>query len=108
MRVVRVLLEEKLGRPIRSGFVVMHSCDNPPCCNPAHLEEGTQGDNIRQAKARGRNARGESHGLARLTEEQVRQIRIAEGSYVDIARQFGVSRPAVSMIRLRRRWAHVE
>ncbi len=32
--------------PIKKGLVIMHSCDNPPCCNPAHLEMGTQSKNI--------------------------------------------------------------
>lgn len=34
--------------------VVRHRCDNPPCCNPAHLETGTQAQNIADALARGR------------------------------------------------------
>lgn len=33
---------------------VMHSCDNPPCCNPAHLSQGTRRQNIRDAISRGR------------------------------------------------------
>lgn len=32
---------------------VLHSCDNPPCCNPNHLHSGTQGDNNRERKERG-------------------------------------------------------
>ena len=33
---------------------ILHSCDFPPCCNPAHLRPGTKRDNIHDAQARGR------------------------------------------------------
>lgn len=37
---------------------VLHGCDNPPCCNPAHLTQGTDADNIGDAMKRGRPHRG--------------------------------------------------
>jgi hypothetical protein len=39
------------------GLFVLHSCDNPPCCNPAHLRIGTAADNAQDASSRGRTLR---------------------------------------------------
>jgi len=36
----------------------LHTCDNPPCCNPSHIIEGTLRDNVAQMMARGRQAKG--------------------------------------------------
>lgn len=40
---------------IPAGQVIMHTCDNPPCINPAHLRLGTYGDNINDCVAKGRH-----------------------------------------------------
>jgi hypothetical protein len=40
--------------PIPDGMNICHSCDNPPCCNPAHLFLGSQPENVADAKAKKR------------------------------------------------------
>lgn len=40
--------------PIPEGLIVMHLCNNPPCCNPKHLEAGTQSENIQIMRVLGR------------------------------------------------------
>jgi len=84
-----------------SEFVIRHSCHNPSCVNPDHLSTGTNQDNVNDMIAAGRQVilRGEAHGRCKLTDEQVRAIRVAEGLHKDIAVRFGVSRHHICCIK---------
>jgi hypothetical protein len=102
-----------------------HHCDNPGCVNDGHLFEGSKSDNNADAMAKGRHvapcgehhgrrtrpestARGERHGLARLTEQQVRDIRanyaLCRVTQAELACRFGVHHSTVGRIVTGRTW----
>jgi len=91
--------------------LILHSCDTPLCCNPAHLREGSQLENMRDAIERGRTKVGSQHGQAKLTEADIPVVRslAAEGwSQEAIARRFGVSRGPIKAILGGWTWKHVK
>jgi hypothetical protein len=99
------------GQAPDASILVCHTCDNPPCCNPVHLFEGSPADNSHDRDAKGRQQRGERHSRARLTEADIRAIRAAyaEGaSQQAIASRYGVTQVNISAIVRRKAWAHVQ
>ena len=93
---------------IPDGLLSLHKCDNPPCCNPAHLFLGTSQDNAddRDQKGRLNHSSGEKHNMAKLTWEKVRLIR-SERSNISVsktAREFGVCRTVISRVLSGMNW----
>lgn len=84
-------------------YDVLHSCDNPSCCNPRHLFLGTQQENMKDASRKGR------HGK-KLTTDQVKSIllrHLAGMANGDIAAEFGVSETTVSYIGNGHTWNQI-
>lgn len=63
--------------PIPDGLQVLHDCDNPRCCNPAHLHLGTLQQNMAERDQRGRGGarRGSAHWKYRVTPAIHAQLR---------------------------------
>lgn len=117
----RVVLTHRLAFELAGGVIgpdlcVCHTCDNPACVNPSHLFTASISENDADMVRKGRHVvpyvRGEKHGMAKLTETQVREIRTRyeRGSvtYKSLAREYGVTREHIGVIIRRERWAWVE
>lgn len=98
--------------PGHHGWVVLHTCDNRACCNPAHLRLGSQTDNVKDMDAKRRRVavvqRGEAHHETKITEDDVRAIRASPLSNTELARQYGMWRQTIRNIRIGKTWGHVK
>jgi len=94
------------------GLVVMHKCDNPKCVNPDHLMLGTQAENVQDMRQKGREKHrslsGSEHGMSKLTDDLVRDIRSSNESGPAISKRLGVSTATIYDVRNRKIWKHVE
>jgi len=96
--------------PIPKGKKVLHRCDTPRCCNPAHLFLGDSGDNAKDMARKGRHLYGERNAKHVLTEKKVHRIfDLAQKGEVQasIARKLVVGPMTVSRILRGERWRHV-
>ena len=107
----RYIYEHYTNVIIPNNVHLMHLCDNKLCINPLHLTIGTRQDNINDCVAKGRHARGSVNGHAKLTEEQVKEIRIKNNkgySNEDLAKEYKVSNSVISEIKTYKSWKHVK
>lgn len=105
----RYVYEKEYGK-IPKGYVVRHKCDNRRCVNPAHLEIGTQADNMRDMVERGRQIKGSKCWNAKLTEDDVREIkkRLTAGELCsDLAKIYGVNPATIRDIKRGITWKHI-
>ena len=97
---------------IPDGLCVCHTCDNPSCVNPNHLFLGTQKDNLQDMTQKGRRTCGEDSHYAKLTENDVRQIRklYATGKYTreQLSIMYDVSKGQIRRIVLYKLWKHIK
>lgn len=97
---------------IPDDLVIRHKCDNEGCVNPEHLEIGTSAQNRADMFHRGRgpDRRGEKHPLARLTAEQVGEIRRLKSmghTNKSLATTYGVSPGHIGRIYRRDGWTNI-
>ena len=116
--------------PIPDGLHVLHTCDNPPCVNPAHLWVGTNQDNVDDRERKGRNThvfltgalslsrsrpevmpRGEQHGMHKLTAPDVLEIRrrypLGRVTRPRLATEYGVGETAIANVLNGKTWRHL-
>jgi len=104
---------------IPEDMLILHHCDNPPCCNPEHLYVGTVKDNLRDSIERGlfpfgpnpkKAQKGEKNPKAKLTEDMVKYIRfLCDKGFnkKEMASFFNVHITAIRNILLKKTWRHI-
>lgn len=98
--------------PIPDGSVIRHTCDKTYCCNPKHLQIGTQKQNTRDAMDRGRASpppilHGEKARHAKLNVEDVQKIRASSATLEHLAKEYSVSSKSIWRIKNRLTWKHI-
>lgn len=88
---------------------VRHKCQEKRCCNPLHLEEGTNKQNAEDRIRDGKSAKGSKNPKAKITEEKAREIKASkgDGTVTERSERFGVSYQMVNLIDRGITWKHI-
>ena len=97
--------------PVPEGLCVCHHCDNPRCIFPGHLfisdAKGNQVDCIQKGRSKCLSFKGERHLKAKLTEEQIMEIRASNEQGKALAERYGVAQTTISDIQKGKSWQHL-
>jgi hypothetical protein len=106
----RLVCEVRRGPAPSSKHVARHLCGGGKigCCNPNHIAWGTAADNSADARMHGTLIRGETQGLSKLTEYQVKEIRSDKRSGEEISIEYGVNRSTINRIKRRETWGWLD
>ena len=85
-----------------SGFL-MHTCDNPSCCNPKHLKVCTHAENMADKAEKGRcpdfkGGKGPNCKLTMVQAREARELKKNGMSTRDLAKKFGISLPSMKTL----------
>lgn len=94
------------GANIPKGIYVCHKCDTPSCVNPKHLFLGSALDNARDRDSKGRLIvyKGEKHWKAKLTTQNVKDIRASVLPTTELLKKYSVGRGTINKIRRGDSW----
>lgn len=98
----RLALLLTTGEALPPTVFACHRCDNPPCCNPAHLFAGKSRDNVHDMLSKGRQRfEGAPARLSQLSEADIVaicQARQAGQALRAIAAEHGIDPSYVSIL----------
>jgi hypothetical protein len=109
-KVSRIICEHFHGQPPTNKHDAAHLCNIRACINGKHLEWKTRKENIADELIFETRNRGEKHGLSKLTQEQVIEIKklLRNHTMASIARRFKVDPGTIQAIKKKRSWFWVK